>query len=159
MTGNATVSNGTISAVTNRSESCALASGVLRRLDWSANLLTRFAPDAAFTTTSTYLEGYIGNTSDGVNHGIALDGKLAVWVVKVTSNGSVGATSAAYVLSPLLQWRCLNSRYGYFIVKLFADLSWLCWCYSAGLVSGLKSWATTGVMALAMLAVGLTTVA
>lgn len=50
---------------------------------------------AAFFTTSTYLEGYIQNTSDNVNHGITLDGKLAVWVVKVTSNGTVGATSAA----------------------------------------------------------------
>lgn len=52
----------------------------------------------AFTTTSTYMEGYIQNTSTNVNHGITLDGKLAVWVVRVTSNGSVASTtSAAYV--------------------------------------------------------------
>ena len=69
----------------------------------------RSSLSSAFTTTSTYVEGYIQNTSDNVNHGITLDGKLAVWVVKVTSNGSVSTTSAAYVIFPprLLVYSCM----------------------------------------------------
>ncbi|KAM0791275.1 hypothetical protein ACM66B_005751 [Microbotryomycetes sp. NB124-2] len=77
LVGNATLSNGTISPITNRT----------------------------FSTEATFLSGYLAaNSSRGINHGIPTDGRIAMLTVKVTSNGSLaaasGPSSAATVVIP-----------------------------------------------------------
>ncbi|KAK4054547.1 hypothetical protein OIV83_001041 [Microbotryomycetes sp. JL201] len=68
LVGNATLSNGTISPITNRT----------------------------FTTEATFLPGYLpANSSRGINHGIPTDGRIAMLTVKVTSNGSAATVSAS----------------------------------------------------------------
>ncbi|KAK4056648.1 hypothetical protein OIO90_002200 [Microbotryomycetes sp. JL221] len=60
LVGNATMSNGTISPITNRT----------------------------FSTTVDFLQGYLEPGTNGVNHAIPIDGRLAMLTVKVTNNGS-----------------------------------------------------------------------
>lgn len=58
------------------------------------------SPPAAYLTTSTYVTGYLQNSSTGINHDIVIDGKVAVWVVKNTANGTVASTSGRSVCGP-----------------------------------------------------------
>ena len=61
------MSNGTISPITNRT----------------------------FLSTAEYLSGYLpANSSEGINHYIATDGRVAVLTVTVTNNGSAAEVSA-----------------------------------------------------------------
>lgn len=80
LTGNATAPGGTRSPLTNRT----------------------------FTTTSTPTPGFFPpNSSVDINHGIEYDGIVDVWVVKVTSNGSVAASSSTGDASSLISQKGL----------------------------------------------------
>jgi hypothetical protein len=65
-TGNATAAGGTMSPQTNRT----------------------------FETTVEWMSGFLpANSSEGINHGIATDGRVAVLTVKVTGDGITAETS------------------------------------------------------------------
>lgn len=66
-TGNATMSNGTISPITNRT----------------------------FSATAEFLSGYLppNGSTEGINHGIPTDGQIAVLTVRVTNDPAVAKAS------------------------------------------------------------------
>lgn len=80
LTGNATVSGGTRSPITNQT----------------------------YSTTSILLPGYLtANSSRGVNHGLVIDGKVAVWTVRKTGNNTVASSSKSgfvFVLHTRFHW-------------------------------------------------------
>ncbi|ORY89386.1 hypothetical protein BCR35DRAFT_300550 [Leucosporidium creatinivorum] len=74
-TGNATLSNGTISIQTNRT----------------------------FSATVEWMDGFLkANSSEGINHAIATDGRVAVLTIKVTGEGSTAAAGTTSSATSLL---------------------------------------------------------